>query len=121
MDEARSTEVETGGHGVCDWKVSDPKFGVASSFGDLRGRLAVLCIVAALREQTVDFLWGNVLASPAYQMVVWACCVLPPSSLKEHGGAFLWRSPKPGSVLKEHISHSGSTFLCQCQGGASSL
>lgn len=43
---------------VYSWKVSDPTFGVASSFGDLRGRLAMLCIDGCVEGTDLISFWG---------------------------------------------------------------
>lgn len=70
-------------------------------------------------EQTLDFLLGNVLASPAYQMI--SAGLVSATSILFEG---TWRSPSSvealslAFVLKEHISHSGSPLsCCHAKGG----
>lgn len=59
----------------------------------------MLCIVAVLREQTIDFLLGNVLASPAYQMV--SVGLLCATSILSEG---TWRSPSSVGALSLALS-----------------
>lgn len=111
-----STETETWDHGVRCWKVSGPRFGAASS-GDHRGRLSMPW-VGGCAEGT-DLISCREMCRLPQPDSQPGPDVATSSTLFEG----TWSSPSSEGalsqafVLKEHISHSGSTLsCCQCQG-----